>query len=175
MKSPRLVTAVYISFAEAVIMTSFETVLPLHTKENFGYTSTLAGLCFAVVVFGDFFSTYVGRLSDRIGAKPCIVTGCIASAVVIFLCGLPSGASIQAQVILWTLLLGVGLAHCLVFVPAYTEMSLVVEQIEREKPGVFGPYGAFAQSYGLGNFAYAAGTTVGPLWCKYTIWLEKLY
>ncbi|KAF3127095.1 hypothetical protein TWF703_010043 [Orbilia oligospora] len=164
MSSPRLVTAVFISFVEAIIMTSFETVLPLHTKETFGYTSTLAGLCFALVVFGDFFSTYAGRLSDRIGARPCVVTGLIASGTVVFLCGFATGPSIASQAMLWVLLLGVGLAHCLVFVPTYTEMSLVVEQIEREKPGVFGPYGAFAQSYGLGNFAYAAGTTVGPLW-----------
>ncbi|KAK6330286.1 hypothetical protein TWF730_004780 [Orbilia blumenaviensis] len=163
MGSPRLVTAVFISFVEAVIMTSFETVLPLHTKETFGYTSTLAGLCFALVVFGDFFSTYAGRLSDRIGARPCVVTGLIASGIVVILCGFATGQSIGSQVFLWVLLLGVGLAHCLIFVPTYTEMSLVVEQIEREKPGVFGPYGAFAQSYGLGNFAYAAGTTVGPL------------
>ncbi|EPS40989.1 hypothetical protein H072_5159 [Dactylellina haptotyla CBS 200.50] len=163
-KSPRLVTAVFISFVEAIIMTSFETVLPLHTKETFGYTSTLAGLSFAVVVFGDFFSTYAGRLSDRIGATPCVVTGCITMAITLFLCRYTDSPSTESQVLLWVLLLAVGLSHCLVFVPAYSEMSLVVEEIEKEKPGVFGPYGAFAQSYGLGNLAYAAGTTVGPLW-----------
>ncbi|KAK6336483.1 hypothetical protein TWF696_002033 [Orbilia brochopaga] len=164
MQSPRLVTAVSVSFVEAVIMTSYETVLPLHTKETFGYTSTLAGLCFALVVFGDFFSTYAGRLSDRIGARPCVIAGCIMGAVGIFMCGFSNQNTAGSQALLWVMLLLVGLAHCLVFVPTYTEMSLVVEQIEREKPGVFGPYGAFAQSYGLGNLAYAAGTTVGPLW-----------
>ncbi|KAK6541144.1 hypothetical protein TWF694_008516 [Orbilia ellipsospora] len=163
-QSPRLVTAVFISFVEAIIMTSYETVLPLHTKETFGYTSTLAGLSFALVVFGDFFSTHAGRLSDRIGATPCVVTGCLSMAVCIFLCRYTDDPSIESQVLLWVCLLGVGLSHCLVFVPAYAEMSLTVEHIEREKPGVFGPYGAFAQSYGLGNLAYAAGTTVGPLW-----------
>ncbi|KAF3938468.1 hypothetical protein ABW19_dt0203997 [Dactylella cylindrospora] len=163
-QSPRLVTAVFMAGVMAIIMTSFETVLPLHTKERFGYTSTLAGLCFAVVVFGDFFSTYIGRLSDRIGAKPCAVAGCLLGAVSIFLLRFPDSNSIGSQVALWVLLAFVGFSHCLIFVPMLTELSLVVEQIEREKPGVFGPYGAFAQSYGLSNFAYAVGTTVGPLW-----------
>ncbi|EWC45169.1 hypothetical protein DRE_06057 [Drechslerella stenobrocha 248] len=184
MRSPRLVTAVWVSFVEAIVMTSFETVLPLHTKETFGYTSTLAGLCFAAVVFGDFFSTYAGRLSDRVGARPCVIVGCIGGAATIFFCGFANGNTPASQALLWVMLLLVGLAHCLVFVPTYTEMSLVVEQIEREQPGVFGPYGAFAQSYGLGNLAYAAGTTVGPLmsgfmkqqvgWCWLTFTLAVL-
>lgn len=172
-------------------MTSFEATLPLHVRDKFNYNSTaagmhydfkpinliddcgpdqqlttLAGLCFAIMVFGDFFSTYIGKICDRVGSKYMVFGGILTAAITISLTAIPQENNIGMQILLWTLLLLIGFSHAMIFVPALTELSVTVEQIEKDQPGIFGPYGAFAQGYGLSNFAYAAGTTVGPIWCK---------
>ena len=50
-----------------------------------------------------------------------------------------------------------------------TEFSHIVEAKERHQPGIFGAGGAYAQSYGIFNTAWAAGSVVGPLWGGYVI------
>lgn len=46
--------------------------------------------------------------------------------------------------------------------PAFTEATYTVDDKEKERPGVFGPKGAYAQAFALMNIAYAAGSLAGP-------------
>lgn len=65
---------------------------------------------------------------------------------------------------LCALLFGLGTSLALSLPPILAEMSNVVVQIEKERPGVFGTKGAFAQAYGLFNLAFAGGCLIGPVW-----------
>lgn len=51
--------------------------------------------------------------------------------------------------------------------PIMVEISYVVEQKEKKNPGLFGSKGAYAQAYGLFNFAWALGCLIGPIWAGY--------
>ena len=42
-----------------------------------------------------------------------------------------------------------------------------VEETERQVPGIFGPYGAYFQAYGLMNTAFAARSFVGPMYAGF--------
>ena len=47
------------------------------------------------------------------------------------------------------------------------EITYIIIAKETERPGLFGPKGAYAQAYGLFNMAYAVGSLVGPLWAGF--------
>lgn len=51
--------------------------------------------------------------------------------------------------------------------PIMVEITYVVEQKEKKNPGLFGTKGAYAQAYGLFNFAWAMGCLIGPIWAGY--------
>ncbi len=59
--------------------------------------------------------------------------------------------------------------------PLAAELSVSVEEFEREEPELTGPAGATAQVYSLFNVAMGAGTVVGPILSgslyQYTGWL----
>lgn len=48
--------------------------------------------------------------------------------------------------------------------PLAADLAMMVEAKEREQPGVFGPYGAYAQVFALFNCSMAVGVLVFPLW-----------
>lgn len=48
--------------------------------------------------------------------------------------------------------------------PLGAEMFCVVEQMGRDKEGLFGPAGAYAQAYGLFSVAIAMGVIFGPIY-----------
>ena len=72
--------------------------------------------------------------------------------------------NIQQIVLLCTLLFFLGAAFALTLTALMTEFSKVCDAKEKQDPGLFGYQSAYAQSYGLFNVAWAAGTLVGPLW-----------
>lgn len=46
--------------------------------------------------------------------------------------------------------------------PILLNINDVVDEMEKEEPGIFEKGGAIAQAHGLVNAAFAAGTMVGP-------------
>lgn len=48
--------------------------------------------------------------------------------------------------------------------PLAADLASMVEATEKERPGVFGPYGAYAQAFALFNCSMAAGTLAFPIW-----------
>lgn len=56
--------------------------------------------------------------------------------------------------------------------PVASDLSLVVEEKEKQDPGVFGPGGAYAQAFALFNCSMAAATLFGPVFAG---WLSEKY
>ena len=72
--------------------------------------------------------------------------------------------SIQQIVLLCALLALLGAAFAFTLTSLMAEFSKVCDAKEKQDPGLFGHRSAYAQSYGIFNMAWAAGTLVGPLW-----------
>jgi MFS family permease len=55
------------------------------------------------------------------------------------------------------------LTNILIVAPVGSDLSTAVEKMEEDKPGIFGPGGAYGQVYALFNCAMAAATMFGPV------------
>lgn len=164
LKSRRLLSTVWACFAAGTLMTQFDSVLPLFVKDTFGWNSIGAGLIFLPVLLPSFLSPLVGWGIDRYGPRWFSVAGFLLFGPVEVLLRLVTHNSMGQKVLLCALLTLIGVALDLAATPLLVEITLVVEQKERDTPGLFGKKGAYAQAYGLFNLAWAAGCLVGPIW-----------
>jgi len=79
------------------------------------------------------------------------------------------------------LLVIIGLGDALSLTPNMLEIEMSVSDIEKENPGSFGAGGGVGLAYGFHNFAFAFGSTIGPIfggfmiekytWTAYTLTL----
>jgi len=164
MKSKRLMCALWATFATTTLITQFDSVLPLFVRDTFGWSSTAAGLVFLPLVVPALFSPMVGSAIDRFGTRLFAVTGFVAIGCFEVLLRLVTRNTFGQKVLLCFLLTMIGIAFNLCTPPLMIEIIYVVEHKEQHDPGLFGSKSAYAQAYGLFNFACAAGFLVGPIW-----------
>lgn len=138
-----------------------------HTLTITQWNSTGAGVIFLAITIPSFASPYVGYLADNYGPRWLAVTGFIFAIPFWVLLRLVTHNTLGQKVLLCALLAFIGLGLCLVMPPLMAEITYVVEAKEKEKPGCFGPTGAYAQAYGLFIAAFAAGSLIGPVWAGY--------
>ncbi|KAL8736331.1 MAG: hypothetical protein Q9181_002485 [Wetmoreana brouardii] len=161
--TPRMLAAILGDFVESLVFTELESTLPLYIKTVFAYDSSKIGLIFLTLALPSFGAPFVGFLSDRYGAKTMVSLGFFLAA---FFCGalrLISHDTAGQAALLCVILSAIGVALVMVLTPVFAEAKAVVDKVEKEKPGVFGENGAYAQAFGLMNMAYAGGSLVGPL------------
>ncbi|KAK4988480.1 hypothetical protein LTR50_003884 [Elasticomyces elasticus] len=162
--SRRLLAALWGCLIQAALLTSFDSVLPLFVRDTFGWDSVGAGLIFLPVVLPSFVGPLVGWLADKYGPRWLTTVGFVAAAPCLILLRLVSHNSLGQKAGLCTLLFLIGMTLNLVLTPLMAEVTYAVEAKEKKHPDrSFGPYGAYAQAYGLFNMAFAGGCLVGPL------------
>jgi MFS family permease len=166
-KSRRLLCALWGCIVVSTLMTQFDSVLPIYVEETFGWSSLGAGLIFVPLLIPSFLSPIVGWAIDKYGPRWFAVAGFIAFVPFEVLLRLVTYNSLNQKVLLCALLAFIGVALNLAMPPIMVEISYVVEQKERQTPGLFGAKGAYAQAYGLFNFAWALGCLVGPIWAGF--------
>jgi MFS family permease len=167
LKSRRLLSALWGCMVVSTLMTQFDSVLPIYVKETFGWSSLGAGLIFLPLIIPSFISPVIGWAIDKYGPRWFAVAGFLSFAPFEILLRLVDHNSLNQKVLLCALLVCIGLALDLAMPPIMVEITYVVEQKERQTPGLFGKKGAYAQAYGLFNFAWALGCLVGPLWAGF--------
>lgn len=59
--------------------------------------------------------------------------------------------------------LNLGFTNILIVAPVASDLSTCVEKMEEDKPGIFGPGGAYGQVFALFNCSMAAATMFGPV------------
>ncbi|KAJ9295454.1 hypothetical protein DTO271G3_5910 [Paecilomyces variotii] len=163
MNSKRLVVLLVCAIVQAITMSSFEVTLPLHLRDIFNYDPKGAGLAFIPLMVPAFFSPAIGYVCDRVGNKIVAFLGYILCGVALVLLRLPTHKDTLNEVGMFGDLLMIGTAMCMTMTPVLTEIFVAVEDLEEQKPGRFGPYGAYAQAYGLFEFVYSAGILGGPI------------
>ncbi|KAI9682939.1 MAG: hypothetical protein M1829_006375 [Trizodia sp. TS-e1964] len=167
--SRRMLAALWGSFVFAFIVTAFDATIPLFVQAIFYWDSVGAGLIFIAELVPFLVGPLIGIGVDRYGPRWFSGPGLLASVAPIVLLRLVTHNSIEQKVLFGALLFVLGLTLTFVISPLLAEVVNVVENKESKIPGLFGPSGAYAQAYGLMNFAFSAGTLVGPIWAGFIL------
>ena len=170
--SPRFMVAVVGLFVLSSIANGFDAILPAYALDAFDLSPSRLALLFLIMGVPMFLAPVSGSLTDRYGAKWPGTAGLVLLIPSLFALRLITPAVDWPVAKLMVLLCGIGIAFAVAMPPLQTEVSAVVADMETRKPGVFGPYGAYSQAYGLMNTAFAAGSMVGPLYAGFVrVWL----
>ncbi|KAL3463900.1 MFS transporter [Aspergillus heterothallicus] len=162
--SPRILVCLWAYFILSLLLTSFDSVLPLFVEETFHWHQTAQGLIFIPLTVPHIIDPFIGFINDRYPAsRRYIASGAFFAAIPVLVClRFVSSNSTRQIVLLCALLalLGVCLASMLAII--LVEASYVVREKEEESPDVWGKGGAMALAYGVLNSAFAGGSLVGP-------------
>ena len=162
--SRRLLSALWAVLIQSSLLTSFDSVLPLFTKNTFGWNATGAGLIFLPIVVPTFAGPLIGHLSDKQGPRWYATAGFAGCTPFLIMLRLVDHDSLRQKVLLCALLVLIGLFLTLALIPMMAEVTYAVMDKESRRPkGYYGKNGAYAQAYSLFNMAWAAGCMVGPL------------
>ncbi|KAL8967158.1 MAG: hypothetical protein Q9183_003043 [Haloplaca sp. 2 TL-2023] len=171
--SPQFVVASLGLFVMNGIGCSFDGVLAPYIKDVLDLKATHAAVLFLVLAIPMFILGPVsGALADRCGAKWVIASGFLIVTPAVILLRIVDENATRPLLKLIVLLFFVGSGAALSLTPLRTEAIRVVDLVERENPGIFGPRGAYTRAHALMNTAIAAGSLVGPLYAGFVrIWL----
>ena len=119
--NPCALTSLACRSVMAMILVSFDTTLPLHSKNVFGWNSARISLMFLLLQIPTIFlSPFSGMLKDKVGTKFPTTAGLFAISIFIWLMGIPGGNSFpsasvgaKGQAIFMTAIVGVGCARTL--------------------------------------------------------------
>lgn len=124
--SRRILCAVWACVMHSILMTSFDSILPLFVRDTFGWDSTGAGLIFLPIVLGTFFGPLVGKVSDRYGSRWLATAGFALACPFLILLRLVDHNSIGRKVLLCALLCFVGIGLTLGMTPVMAEIGTFV-------------------------------------------------
>ncbi|KAK3172571.1 hypothetical protein OEA41_005895 [Lepraria neglecta] len=165
--SPRFLVAILSLFTINSFSNGFDGVMPVYVYQTFGIGPSQVAVLFLVLCAPSLFSPITGTLKDRYGAKWPAVGGLVLMILSLILLRLIVAGVTAPYAKLAAILFSFGLAVAIAQPPLITEITSAVQEIEQARPGIFGPFGAFAQAYGLLNCAFAAGSMVGPLYAGF--------
>ncbi|KAJ5559112.1 hypothetical protein N7461_003084 [Penicillium sp. DV-2018c] len=166
---PRLVVAVWGYFIISLILTSFDSVLPLFVHETFGWAQSGQGLIFIPLMVPHALDPVTGFVIDKFPKTIRYFTAAafLASVPVMVLLRLVTENSMQQKILLCALLALVGLCFAIAMPPLVAEVFFAVQEKEDERPGIFGRGGAMALAFGLSNMGFAAGALIGPFFAGF--------
>ena len=161
--TPRMLAATLGDFMQSLILTGLETILPLRIKTVFDYNSQNVAFVFLMLAVPSAAGPLTGKLGDIYGPKVIVSGGFAALMPLVISLRLVDHHEIEQVALLCVLLLAIGTALNMVLAPVWSDTMYLVDEMSREKPGIFGNKGAYAQAFGLMNMAYAIGSVLGPL------------
>ncbi|OJJ36323.1 hypothetical protein ASPWEDRAFT_37896 [Aspergillus wentii DTO 134E9] len=164
LSSYRMIVAIWVSFVVSIVLTSFDSTIPLFVRDTFHWKQTAQGLIFIPLAIPHLFDPLIGFLVDRYGfVRRYVAAGALlASVPPIVLLRAVTENTMHDKIILCALLALIGLCLALLAPPIMVEVFYTIQAKEEEDPRIFGTGGAIAFSYGLMNAAFAAGSIAGP-------------
>lgn len=169
LSSPRLIISLWGYFIVSLVLTSFDSVLPLFVQETFGWEQTAQGLIFIPMMIPHLSDPITGYIIDKYPKSPrYLAAGAFISAVpVAVLLRLVNDNTMHHKVVLCVLLAMLGLCLAVAMPPLVTEVFHAVKEKEDESPDIFGRGGAMALAFGLSNMGFAAGSLIGPFFAGF--------
>ncbi|KAJ5506876.1 Tetracycline resistance protein TetA/multidrug resistance protein MdtG [Penicillium expansum] len=169
LSSPRLVVSVWGYFILSIVLTSFDSVLPLFVQETFGWQQSGQGLIFISLMVPHVVDPLTGYIIDKY-PKSCryLAAGAFLAAVpVMVLLRFVTDNSMQHKILLCALLACVGLCFAVAMPPLIAEVFFAVKEKEDKTPDIFGRGGAMALAFGLSNMGFASGSLIGPFFAGF--------
>ncbi|GAT22024.1 MFS transporter [Aspergillus luchuensis] len=167
--SERMIVTIWAYFIVSVVLTSFDSVLPLFVEDTFGWDQTGQGLIFVPLSVPHISDPFFGWINDKfVNARRYMAAGALFTTIpFMVLLRLVTHDSMGQKVLLCALLVLIGFCVASLMPPLLVEASYIVAEKEAQDPNAFGKGGAMALSYGILNSAYAAGTIVGPFFAGF--------
>ncbi|KAJ5348901.1 uncharacterized protein N7506_002154 [Penicillium brevicompactum] len=164
LRSERMWATIWGYFVLSMILSCFDSVLPLFVEDTFGWSQLDQGLIFLPLSIPNFLGPVFGHVNDRFGkARRYLAAGSFLGATVAcVLLRLISQNTIKWKVVLCVLLALLGLSLAALVPCMLSEIGFIVLEEEERKPGVFGKVQPVALVYGILSFVFAAGSIVGP-------------
>ena len=150
---------------------SFNTTIVLHVEERFQWGPRHVGLAYlALAAPSVFFGPPAGWLRDSMGVRPLTILGtglATLSYISIGLAGSECFAWTQSLEAGKGIYIGglmiMGVAIELTAGLCITEGTLVIDSLEAQTPGIFGPRGGYSRFLSLTSMLYPIGSLIGPL------------
>lgn len=167
--SSRMIISIWTYLIISVMLTSFDSVLPLFVKDTFGWAQTAQGLIFIPISIPSFLDPLVGFIVDKFPRSyRYICSGALFLSVPpLVTLRFVMHNEMGDKVLLCALLVLIGLCVSCLMPPVMVEVSVVVSEKEKKDPEVFGQGGAMALAYGFLNAAWAAGSIIGPFFAGF--------
>jgi MFS family permease len=169
LRSPRLIVSLWGYFIISLVLTSFDSVLPLYVQETFDWKQTGQGLIFIPLMVPHFLDPVTGYVIDKFPRASRYITAGVflASVPVMTLLRLVTDNTMQHKILLCALLALLGLCFAVAMPPIVAEVFYAVQEKEDETPDIFGRGGAMALAFGLSNMGFAAGSLIGPFFAGF--------
>ncbi|KAJ5128000.1 hypothetical protein N7448_008779 [Penicillium atrosanguineum] len=169
LSSYRLVVSLWGYFVISLVLTSFDSVLPIFVEDTFGWEQTGQGLIFIPLMVPHILDPITGFVIDRYRWTPRYLTaaGFLCVVPVATLLRLVKENTMHDKVVLCALLALLGCCISMVMTPIVTEVFNAVQEKEDNSPNVFGRGGAMALAFGLSNMGFAAGSLIGPFFAGF--------
>lgn len=170
----------------AILTASFDTTLPLHVRDVFGWGSTQTGLLFVALQSpGIPLSPIVGWVKDRLGTRHPVTIGFLVLTPLTWLLGVPGDERFpwanegdRGHIIYSVTVALIGVTICalngagtmeatsMLFYPISVfrlMFSVAVDEIESKQPGIFGPNGGYSRALSISSMGWTLGSFIGPL------------
>lgn len=169
LSSERILVTIWAYFILSLILTSFDSVLPIFVQDTFRWKQTAQGLIFLPLEIPHLLDPLIGMIIDRHpSARRYLAAGGFFCAVpVIVVLRLVTENSMSDKILLCAMLALAGCCIAAGIIPLMVEVTYAVMAKEEKSPDTFGKGGAMALAYGVLNSAYAAGSVVGPFFAGF--------
>lgn len=155
----------------AILTASFDTTLPLHVRDVFGWGSTQTGLLFVALQSpGIPLSPIVGWVKDRLGTRHPITIGFLVLTPLVWLLGVPGDERFpwanegdRGHIIYSVTVALIGVTICALNGAGTMEATMAVDEIESKQPGIFGPNGGYSRALSISSMGWTLGSFIGPL------------
>ncbi|KAF1972864.1 MFS general substrate transporter [Bimuria novae-zelandiae CBS 107.79] len=165
--------AIFNVMAFSMILSGFDTTLPIHLRDTFGWSPAPIGSIFlGLQIPAMFLGPFVGWLRDHIGLRWPTTIGWALSAPLLWFSGVPGddnflgvGAGTRGQAAFVASIVGVGITTALVRGAGTFQLTTMLHELKAENPMVFGPGGGSSRMFSLTEMSFAVGLLLGPLVC----------
>ncbi|RAL09380.1 vesicular amine transporter [Aspergillus homomorphus CBS 101889] len=171
-RQPRFTAAMTAYVFYAMLLASFDTTLPLHIRDVFGWGSLPAGLLFVGLQMPGIVLTPVcGWLKDRVGTRLPTGLGFLLVAPFLWLLGVPgderfpwaSGGSETGKALYAIAVVVIGCFFSALNGVGFLEATLTIDELESRHPGIFGPNGGHSRAQSIAWMGWTVGMFLGPI------------
>lgn len=169
LSSRRMLVTIWAYFILSLILTSFDSVLPIFVQDTFHWKQTAQGLIFLPLEIPHLIDPLVGFIIDRYPSSRRYLSavGFFCAVPVMVVLRMVTENTMNNKILLCALLALIGLCIAVGIIPLMVEVTFAVLAKEEKTPDIFGKGGAMALAYGILNAAYAAGSVAGPFFAGF--------